>query len=51
MASITGFGTFARRAPRFGTGSIACRTITAVAVGPVKGGLPASISYTMHPRA
>jgi hypothetical protein len=42
-------GTDARRVCRGGTGSTACRAITAMGVMPEKGGSPASISYMTHP--
>ena len=50
IASSTASGTVPRTIFRLGTLSSECRASSAIAVGPVNGGWPASISYTMHAR-
>jgi hypothetical protein len=50
IASSTASGTVLRTIWRLGTLSSECRASSAITVGPVKGGCPASISYSTQAR-
>ena len=51
IVAATAWVTVGRAVRSAGTGSMACRAISTCVVGPLKGGLPASISYTTHASA